>query len=114
MNKHSSGIARYFVLLLCAGISLTSRAQLHIIPQPLHVTAQKGTFVLTGTAVIGADKESEAIGIYLKEYLAKNYKLNLRLKIYQHVPAAVAIGLVTTKTNKEGAYTMSVKPTGMK
>jgi hexosaminidase len=86
-------------------------AQTHIIPQPLHLTEQKGSFILTSKAVIGVDQQSQAVGMYLQNYLAQYYKLNLKLKVYPHVPATVAIKLVSNNNKgTQGAYTLSVAP----
>ena len=86
-------------------------AQTHIIPQPLHLTEQKGSFILTNKAVIGVDQQSEAVGQYLQNYLAQYYKLNLKLKVYPHVPATVAIKLISNNSKGvQGAYTLSVAP----
>jgi len=91
-------------------LSVAVKAQLHIIPQPLHLTEQKGSFILSGRAVIGADKESEAVGKYLQTYLATYYKLKLKLKVYPKAQAATTIQLVTTAAGKDGAYNLDVKP----
>ncbi|WP_184549541.1 beta-N-acetylhexosaminidase [Mucilaginibacter sp. FT3.2] len=102
---------KYFAtLFICIGLSVSVKAQLHIIPQPLHLTVQKGSFILSSKVVIGVDKESESVGKYLQNYLATNYKLNLKLKVYPKVPATTAIQLVTTVSNKAGAYSLAVKP----
>ncbi|MDN5287135.1 MAG: beta-N-acetylhexosaminidase [Mucilaginibacter sp.] len=86
-------------------------AQIHIIPQPLHLTAQKGNFILTSKAIIGVDQQSEAVGTYLQNYLTQYYKLNLKLKVYPHVPTTVAIKLVSNNSKgAQGAYTLSVAP----
>ncbi|WP_439696786.1 beta-N-acetylhexosaminidase [Mucilaginibacter sp. AW1-7] len=108
MNNISIKYLAAVFIVTC--ISLQVRAQLHIIPQPLHLTEQKGSFVLSSKAVIGVDKESEAVGKYLQTYLATYYKLNLKLKVYPKIPAAAAIKLVTAVTNKEGAYNLDVTP----
>lgn len=46
----------YLLLIItCLGLGVKeSTAQMHIIPQPLHVTTQKGSFVLNSKALIGA------------------------------------------------------------
>lgn len=106
-------------LLKCAAImvaavctSLTSaQAQMHIIPQPLHVSEQKGSFKLSSKNIIGVDQESETVGNYLQTYLAENYKLHLKVKVYAKVPATAAIKLVTgSGAGKEGAYSLKVTP----
>jgi hexosaminidase len=100
---------KYLATIFTAiSLSVSVKAQLHIIPQPLHLTEGKGTFTLTNKAVIGVDKESEAVGKYLQTYLAKYYKLNLKLTVYPKVPAATAIQLITTKGDKEGSYALHV------
>lgn len=94
------------------GLLITSvRAQLHIIPQPLQLTQQKGSFILNSKVVIGVDKESEPVGKYLQDYLNHYYKLNLKVKIYKSVPALATIKLISNNTkDTTGAYTMSVAP----
>ncbi|SDF40310.1 hexosaminidase [Mucilaginibacter pineti] len=98
--------------LVAICLSLTQvQAQFHIIPQPLHLSAQKGYFSLSSKNIIGVDKESEAVGNYLQTYLAQNYKLHLKVKVYAKVPATAAIKLVTGSTaGKEGAYALKVTP----
>lgn len=105
---------KYIAAIFSLCLSVSVKAQLHIIPQPLHLTEQKGAFVLSGKAVIGVDKESESVGKYLQDYVATNYKLNLKLKVYPKIPIATAIQLVTTVSNKEGAYSLNVKPGSVK
>lgn len=102
-----------FIIIICA-LSASAKAQLHIIPQPLQLTGQKGSFILSNKTVIGVDKESQAVGKYLQDYLAQNYKLNLKLKVYAKIPVAIAIQLLTTVSSKEGAYNMNVKPGSVK
>lgn len=94
----------------CVYLSVTQlRAQTHIIPQPLHLTVQKGSFILNSKAVIGVDEQSELAGKYLQNYLAQYYNLNLKLKVYPRVPAAVAIKLISNKgKGAPGAYNLSV------
>jgi hexosaminidase len=101
----------YLLLLItCWGLSVkTSTAQLHVIPQPLHLTTQKGNFVLSSKAIIGVDKESAAVGKYLQDYLAKYYQLHLTLKVYTQIPASSAIRLISSNLEgAEGAYALSI------
>jgi hexosaminidase len=109
MNIHRIQKIKFLtVLLISICFSVSANAQLHIIPQPLHLTEGKGDFLLGTKAVIGVDKESEAVGKYLQTYLAQYYKLNLKLKVYAKVPATTAIQLITTAGNKEGSYALHV------
>ncbi|WP_158796957.1 beta-N-acetylhexosaminidase [Pedobacter sp. L105] len=91
----------------------TASAQLAIIPQPLHVTAAKGAFVLKGQGVIGVDQESEAVGRYLQRYLLDTYALVFKVNVYQHIPLHTAIKLISNKSSAEGAYTLSVNSGGI-
>ncbi|MDR6940861.1 beta-N-acetylhexosaminidase [Mucilaginibacter pocheonensis] len=103
-------------VISCLTLFITSaQAQIHVIPQPLHLTAQKGGFILSNKTVIGVDQQSETVGKYLQAYLNRYYKLNLKVKVYKHIPANNAIKLITGNNNSiEGAYTLSVVPGGIK
>ncbi|TSD63306.1 beta-N-acetylhexosaminidase [Inquilinus sp. KBS0705] len=98
------------VLLLSMGV----KAQLSIIPQPLNIESKKGGFILQNNAVIGTDAQTQAIGLYLQNYLAQNYKLHLKLKVYTTIPANVAIKLVSANAGAEEAYTLKVSKAGVK
>jgi len=101
----------YLLLIItCLGLGVKkSAAQIHVIPQPLHLTTQKGNFVLNSKAVIGVDKESAAVGKYLQGYLAKYYKLQLNLKVYTQIPPSTAIRLISSNlTGADGAYALSI------
>ncbi|MEZ2338635.1 beta-N-acetylhexosaminidase [Mucilaginibacter sp. RCC_168] len=101
----------YLLLIItCLGLGVKkSVAQMHIIPQPLHLTTQKGNFILNSKAVIGVDKESAAVGKYLQGYLAQYYKLQLTLKVYTQIPPSTAIRLISSNLKgTDGAYALSV------
>jgi len=101
----------YLLLVItCLGLNTkTTTAQIHVIPQPLHLTTQKGNFVLNSKAVIGVDKESAAIGKYLQGYLAQYYKLQLALKVYAQIPPSTSIRLISSNLKgADGAYALSV------
>jgi hexosaminidase len=46
---------KYIAAIFSLCLSVSVKAQLHIIPQPLHLTEQKGAFILSGKAVIGVN-----------------------------------------------------------
>jgi hexosaminidase len=112
INKKTIFLRYVTGIVICVCLSVPVKGQLHIIPQPLHLTELKCSFVLNKTAVIGVDKQSEAVGQYLQTYLAQNYKLHLTLKVYQKIPVKTAIKLTTGSNTSgvEGAYTLNVAP----
>jgi hexosaminidase len=114
---------RFFKIKTCRVIAIFcitllvytgAQAQFRIIPQPLKITALKGTYSLNSNSIIGVDKETGAVGLYLQNYLAQNYKLHLKLKVYNTVPASVAIRLQSADAGAAEAYTLNVNSTGLK
>jgi len=85
-------------------------AQLHVIPQPVHMAALKGHFTLKGSNIIAVDAGNEAVANYLQQYLSDTYQINLKVKLYQHVPANAAIRLEASNDTVKGAYTLQVSP----
>jgi hexosaminidase len=103
------GLLCITAILLAANINL--HAQLHIIPQPVSVTEQKGNFKLKDQSIIAVDAQSMLVGNYLQQYLQNTYQLSLKVKVYDQIPANAAIQLINKATDTvEGAYTMSVSP----
>jgi hexosaminidase len=99
-----------FIAILSSSFA---QAQFHIIPQPVKISAQKGSYLLTGNAVIGTDVQSRAVGLYLQSYLAQNYNLHLKLRVFEKIPATIAIKLISNHTNDTDAYTLNIKSTGI-
>ena len=97
-------------LLVCAG----AKAQFRIIPQPGSIRALKGSFLLRNNAVIGVDQKSKPVGSYLQDYLARKYKLHLKLKVYTYVPATAAIRLVSNSNIGSEAYSLKISRAGIK
>lgn len=93
--------------------SLFVQAQFHIIPQPVKISAQKGSYLLTGNAVIGTDVQSRAVGLYLQSYLAQNYNLHLQLRVFEKIPASIAVKLISNHATDTDAYTLNIKNTGI-
>ncbi|MGF7076403.1 beta-N-acetylhexosaminidase [Mucilaginibacter sp. 3215] len=91
-------------------LAITVKAQFHIIPQPVSLKAGKGSFILSKSAVIGVNKETEPIGKYLQDYLNQNYGLQTMVKVFEKIPAKTAIRLNNVWSNAESAYTMNVNP----
>ncbi len=86
-------------------------AQLHIVPQPVSVVQQKGSFSLKDGATIAVDAESQIVGNYLQQYLKDTYQLNVTVKTYTRIPENTVIQLISKATDTvKGAYTMSVSP----
>lgn len=102
--------AAFFMLMLCSPFV---KAQFHIIPQPVKISAKKGSYLLTAKAVIGTDVQSRAVALYLQNYLAQNYNLHLKLRIFEKIPAAIAIKLISNSGSDTGAYTLNIKNTGI-
>jgi hexosaminidase len=86
-------------------LSVTAKAQLHIIPQPDKITVKKGHFILNNQAIIGVDADNKTTGIYLQNYLAQNYGLHLRVR---NQPATAAIRLTGETSGVKGAYSMNI------
>ena len=103
---HSTVSTIMAILFVC--FSVTVKAQFHIIPQPLKITAKKGTFILKNNDVIGVDEANKITGIYLQNYLAKNYNLHLRLRIK---PTVAAIRLLIDSTRTNGSYYLNITKT---
>jgi hexosaminidase len=99
-----------FIAILSSSFA---QAQFHIIPQPVKISAQKGSFLLTGNAVIGTDVQSRAVGLYLQNYLAQNYNLHLKLRVFEKIPATIAIKLISNNANDTDAYALNIKSTGI-
>jgi hexosaminidase len=110
-SKGIIAVATFFMMSFSS--SLNAQAQFHIIPQPVKISAQKGSYLLTGKAVIGTDVQSRAVGLYLQTYLAHNYNLHLKLRVFEKIPAVVAIKLVSNHTANTDAYTLNIKNTGI-
>lgn len=97
-------------LLFTAGIKQVN-AQLHIIPQPVSAVALSGSFALKPSNTIAADEQSQLVANYLHQYLWDTYKLDLKVKIYRHVPENAAIKLEgSTADIAKGSYSMAVSP----
>lgn len=95
------------LLLLC---HMYLFAQLHIIPQPVSLTALNGQFVLNKQTVIAVDTENKVVADYLQQYLHDTYQLNIKVKLYQTIPAGAAITLQHTSDTVKGAYILTVSP----
>jgi hexosaminidase len=98
-------------LLVC--ISPVLKAQMRVIPQPNKVVPLKGWYRLSRNGVIGVDEENKVTGLYLQNYLAQNYKLHLKLKVYTSVPATATIRLMSTHADT-GAYRLTINTAGIK
>lgn len=86
-------------------------AQLHIIPQPVSAEQLSGSFALKASNTIAADEKSQLVANYLQQYLQDTYKLDLKVKIYQHVPESAAIKLKSREAGAaEGSYSMNISP----
>jgi hexosaminidase len=109
----SKGITATCIFFMAILSSSFVRAQFHIIPQPVKISAQKGSFLLTGNAVIGTDVQSRAVGLYLQNYLARNYNLHLKLRVFEKIPATIAIKLISNNAADTGAYALNIKNTGV-
>ncbi len=91
--------------------AVQAKAQLHIIPQPVSAVEKDGSFALKASIAISVDEKSEAVGNYLHQYLWDTYKLDLKVKVYPHVPADAAIKLENSATDTaKGSYSMQVSP----
>lgn len=98
--------------LICAtALSIAGNVfsqNIHIIPEPEHVTPVQGSFTLSAsTNIVAPDKErSEKTTIYLNDYLKKYYNFSL--------PADTAANMnyialrLTPGTDTIGSYTLSV------
>jgi hexosaminidase len=101
--KNSSRLASVNLAILFLIVSFTANAQFHIIPEPVKITALKGSFTLKDNAIIGVDAASEPTGVYLQNYLAEYYGLHLQVKT---TPSKAAIRLIAADNTKKGAYTL--------
>jgi hexosaminidase len=91
--------------------AVQAKAQIHIIPQPVSAVEKDGSFALKTSSTISVDEKSEAVGNYLHQYLWDTYKLDLKVKVYPHVPADAAIKLEASTTDTaKGSYSMQVSP----
>jgi hexosaminidase len=106
-KKAANAIAPIMAMLLIC-LSITTRAQFHIIPEPQKITAKNGTFILKNNDVIGVDADNKTTGIYLQNYLAKNYNLHLKLRIK---PTVAAIRLLIDSTRISGSYDLNIAKT---
>jgi len=90
-------------------------AQVNIIPKPEQVTmpASAGTFTITSSTVIVANKVTKNSADFLNDYLQEVY--GFRLKISDSKPAANTINLlvVTPTHTTEGAYDLDVTSNGV-
>jgi len=107
-RKKAANAIPAIMALLFICLSITTKAQFHIIPQPLKITAKKGTFILKNNDVIGVDADNKTTGIYLQNYLAKNYNLHLKLRIK---PTVAAIRLLIDSTRTNGSYDLNITKT---
>jgi len=107
-RKKAAVAASAIMTMLFICLSITAKAQFHIIPQPLKITAKKGTFTLKNNDVIGVDANNKTTGIYLQNYLAKNYNLHLKLRIK---PTVAAIRLLVDSTRTNGSYDLHITKT---
>jgi hexosaminidase len=78
-----------------------SVAQIHIIPQPVHVTELKGNFKLKNGGIIAVDGQSLAVGNYLQQYLSDTYHISLNVKQYIKLPRNAAIQLIANSVADE-------------
>jgi hexosaminidase len=109
----ASRFKNFVSFILCyTFLSLTqANAQLHIIPQPVSIIKEEGTFALKPSATIAVTAENEGIASYLQQYLATTYNINLKVKIYGHIPENAAIKLENaSEEGVTGAYRMTVSP----
>ena len=91
------------LILLC--LSIAAKAQFHIIPQPVKITALKGNFVLKDNAVIAVDDDNPSTGLYLQKYMATYYGIHLNVQIK---PKKAAIILVNDANTEKGAYSLNI------
>lgn len=109
IKNNNPGFLKHIAII--TGVVILSiaqtKAQLHIIPQPVSVVALKGNFTIKSSTIISVDARSEAVGNYLKQYLSATYHLNLSIKT--GVSAGSVIQLINEATQGvEGAYTLKV------
>jgi hexosaminidase len=104
-TKKNRLVSPVFIALIFVFLSVTANAQFHIIPQPVKITAKKGTFTLKSGDVIGYADDTKTMGSYLQNYLAQNYNLHLKLR---KKPATAAIYLVVDTTRSKGSYNLNV------
>lgn len=96
----------FSIIILLADVQ-QSIAQIHIIPQPVHVTEFKGNFQLKNGETIAVDGQSLAVGTYLQQYLSDTYHLSLKVKQYTSIQQNAAIRLTangSADNAPEGAY----------
>jgi len=88
-----------------------THAQLHIIPQPVSAVQLSGSFTLKASGTIAADEQSSLVANYLHQYLWDTYKIDLKVKLYPHVPESAAIRLESdASATAKGSYSMKVSP----
>jgi hypothetical protein len=71
-DKNLRSFKNFVSVILCyTFLSLTqANAQLHIIPQPVSIIKEEGTFALKPSATIAVTAENAGIANYLQQYLA--------------------------------------------
>lgn len=68
------------ILLLIISVLITSAsAQVSLVPKPQQIKYFDGSFTLNSETTIFFQKESEAVGKYLQDYLKKNFEAELSL-----------------------------------
>lgn len=102
------GGIRIITVLLFFCLSITAKAQFHIIPQPTEIVAKKGTLALKNGDVIAYMNETKGMGTYLQNYLAKNYNLHLKLGYKSSVGT---VFLLIDSTRSKGSYYLNVTHT---
>lgn len=94
------------------GLSIVkANAQLHIVPQPVSIAQLSGSFALKPSNTISVDEQSKKVGTYLHQYLWDTYKIDLKVKVYPHIPEKAAIKLESSIIDTaKGSYSMEVSP----
>jgi hexosaminidase len=112
INKLKELLTGASIILLFTILNIsTAKAQLNIIPQPVSVVQEDGSFLIKPSITIAVTKENELVGNYLQQYLMNTYGIGLKVKVYEHIPQSAAIKLENRQEDAiKGSYAMTVSP----
>ena len=100
------------LLALCVGLAPAAQAQVSIIPEPQHVRAARGVFVLDGATVVSVpagDEEARRAATYFADLMKRTRGLDLIVR----EGASGAGGIALRRADKgEDAYGLSVTGQG--
>jgi hexosaminidase len=107
---------RMFALIVALLFSSIIYSQVNIIPQPAGLKTLNGEFSLTSSSkIVYLNKELLPSATFLQAYIAKTYKLNLKLSAGPPTASSIVLSLMPGMTSTDGkplqSYSLNIKPT---